>query len=266
MAEKVIHIVKASQSADIMELSQVYCGTSGVILPEHKTTHINEATCDRCKRIVLDISRPKESVTSNIVLSEEFRIKEGVNIGYRRVSTIDQSTARQLLEIDLDRVFEDKISGKSTERPALQECIAFLRPHDTLHVHSIDRLARNLMDLQNIIKDLTEKGVSIKFHKENLVFSGQDSPMQKLQLHLMGAFAEFERSLIKERQKEGIAIAKKNGVRFGRPSKMTEEETEEASRRILKGENPKDIAPDFGVSKQTIYQIKYKLRKDGFDC
>ena len=92
------------------------------------------------------------------------------NIGYIRVSTLDQNTERQLADVKLHKIFEDKASGKDTKRPALAECLRYLRQGDTLLVHSIDRLARNLEDLQKIVRELTDKGVSVRFVKENLIF------------------------------------------------------------------------------------------------
>ena len=139
----------------------------------------------------------------------------GKNIGYIRVSTIEQNLDRQLEGIKLDRSFTDKVSGKSIDRPALQEMLTYVRDGDTVIVHSMDRLARNVDDLRQIVKGLTAKQVKVKFIKEALEFTGEDSPMSNLLLSVMGAFAEFERTLIKERQMEGIELAKKRGVYKG---------------------------------------------------
>lgn len=135
-----------------------------------------------------------------------------MEVGYVRVSTVDQHTGRQLQGVTVEKVFEDKVSGKDANRPALQQCLEFLREGDTLHVHSIDRMARNLKDLLDILGLLARKNVTVHFHHENLVFSGEGLPTQKLHLQIMGAVAEFERALIKERQREGIELAKKKGV------------------------------------------------------
>ena len=132
---------------------------------------------------------------------------KGQNVGYIRVSSVDQNSDRQLSDTSLDVVFEDKCSGKDTQRPQLKACLRHLRSGDALHVHSIDRLARNLKDLQTLVEELTGRGVTIRFNKENLTFTGDANPMQKLMLQMMGAFAEFERSMIRERQREGIAAA-----------------------------------------------------------
>jgi len=129
---------------------------------------------------------------------------KGQLVGYIRVSTLDQNTSRQeeqLSGFELDRTFIDKASGKDTARPQLQEAIKYCREGDKLIVHSMDRLARNLDDLRAIVRGLTDRGVAVQFVKENLTFIGEDSPMSKLMLSVMGAFAEFERSLIKERQR-----------------------------------------------------------------
>jgi len=175
----------------------------------------------------------------------------GHNVGYIRVSSVDQVTDRQLVDLVLDRVFEDKASGSSLDRPQLKECLAYLRQGDVLHVHSIDRLARNLMDLQQLVAQLVNKGASIHFHKERLVFGADEDPMAKLLLHLMGAFAEFERSLIRERQREGIAAAKKKGKRLGRARVLTDDQVAELRRRREEGASV--LAREFSVGRQTVY-------------
>src|ERR1019366_1831007 len=133
-------------------------------------------------------------------------------VGYRRVSSVDQSTERQLEGIQLDKVFTDKASGKDTNRPQLQAALEYLREGDLLLAHSMDRLARSLDGLRKIVLDLTSRGVHVQFVKENLTFTGEDAPMSTLLLALLGAVAEFERSMIRERQREGIALAKKAGL------------------------------------------------------
>jgi len=178
----------------------------------------------------------------------------GQNVGYLRVSTLLQNTARQLEGVALDRVFEDKASGKNTARPQLEACLNHLRSGDTLHIHSLDRLARNLDDLRKIIKELTGRGVVVKSHKENLIFNGEDSPMANLLLSMLGAVAEFERSIILERQREGIAIAKAAGAYKGGKKKMTEEQAQEIRRRADAGEKKAALAREFGISRETLYQ------------
>ena len=126
----------------------------------------------------------------------------GKRIGYVRVSSVDQNELRQLDGVQLDKKFTDKASGKDTKRPQLQAALEYLRDGDVLVVHSMDRLARNLDDLRRMVTELTGRGVVVEFVKENLTFTSEDNAMSKLLLSVMGAFAEFERALIKERQRE----------------------------------------------------------------
>lgn len=179
-------------------------------------------------------------------------------VGYIRVSTADQHTRRQLEGVHLDKVFSEKISGSSAARPALRECLNYLREGDTLHVHSLDRLARSLTDLKAIVTALTEKGVIILFHKENLLFSPSGSgttPFDTLLFHVLGAFAEFERELIRTRQQEGIEAAKRQGVRLGRPP--VDGVTRAAIVDALKQQKlPRDIAAIYKVGLTTVYRIK----------
>ncbi len=177
----------------------------------------------------------------------------GKRVGYVRVSTTDQSTARQLDGETLDKVYEDKASGKDTKRPQLKAALDFLREGDTLVIHSMDRLARNLDDLRRIVMTLTKKGVKVHFVKESLTFTGEDSAMSNLLLSVMGAFAEFERELIKERQREGIAIAKKEGVYKGRKPSLSAERAAELRQRAANGENKAALAREFGISRAALY-------------
>ena len=155
----------------------------------------------------------------------------GQRIGYVRVSTLDQNEKRQLEGQVLDRVFTDKASGRDTARPELTELLRFARDGDTVVVHSMDRLARNLDDLRALVQGLTRKGVRVEFVKESLVFTGEDSPMANLMLSVMGAFAEFERSLIRERQREGITLAKQRGAYKVRNKTLTPELSAELVQR-----------------------------------
>jgi len=178
----------------------------------------------------------------------------GQRIGYIRVSTFDQNPERQLDSIKVDRIFTDKASGKDIKRPELEELMSFARSGDTVVVHSMDRLARNLDDLRRLVQMLTQRGVRIEFIKEHLSFTGEDSPMANLMLSVMGAFAEFERSLIKERQREGIALAKQRGAYRGRKKSLSDIEIIELSRRVASGEKKAQVARDFGISRETLYQ------------
>jgi DNA invertase Pin-like site-specific DNA recombinase len=179
---------------------------------------------------------------------------KGQRIGYVRVSTVDQNTARQLDGIELDRIFTDKASAKDTKRPELQHCLKFLREGDTLVVHSMDRLARNLMDLRQIVDELTGKGITVEFVKENQRFTRDASSQSKLLLSIMGAFAEFERELIRERQREGIAIARAAGkFKKERAKKLTPTDLEAIRSQVAAGVPKAEIARTYGVSRETLY-------------
>ena len=159
----------------------------------------------------------------------------GHRIGYILVSTFDQNPERQLDNIKVDRTFIDKASGKDTKRPELDALMKFTRMGDTVVVHSMDRLARNLDDLRRIVQLLTQRGVCIEFVKEHLSFTGEDSPMANLMLSVMGAFAEFERALIRERQREGIVLAKQRGAYHGRKKSLSDLKISELLHRIKGG-------------------------------
>ena len=177
----------------------------------------------------------------------------GQNVGYVRVSSTDQNTARQLDGVQLDRLFEDRLSGRNTARPQLTACLAHLREGDTLHIHSMDRLARNLDNLRSIVRVLNGRGVAVRFHKEGLTFTGEDSPMSNLLLSMLGAVAEFERSLILERQREGIAIAKAEGRYKGRKPSLSQDQVMQLLVKVASGANKAALAREFGVSRQTLY-------------
>jgi DNA invertase Pin-like site-specific DNA recombinase len=139
------------------------------------------------------------------------------------------------------------------KRPQLQAALDYLRDGDVLVVHSMDRLARNLDDLRKIVLGLTERGVVVEFAKEHLTFTSEDNAMSKLLLSVMGAFAEFERSLIRERQREGITLAKKAGVYKGRKPSLTPERVIELRRRVHAGDKKAALAREFGISRETLY-------------
>ena len=170
-----------------------------------------------------------------------------------RVSTLDQNTVRQLDGVDVDRVFEDKASGKDLNRPELEEMIKFVRDGDTVLVHSMDRLARNLDDLRSIVRRLTAKKVRVEFVKEQLSFTGDDNAMANLLLNVMGAFAEFERSLIRERQREGITLARKRGAYRGRTPALDAARAAELREKAAAGVPKAVLARDFGISRETVY-------------
>lgn len=181
-------------------------------------------------------------------------ILQGHRIGYVRVSSFDQNPERQLEHDQVDKVFTDKASGKDTQRPKLDALLSFVREGDTVVVHSMDRLARNLDDLRRLVNGLTQRGVRIEFVKEHLTFTGEDSPMANLMLSVMGAFAEFERALIRERQREGIALAKQRGAYRGRKKALSPERASELRHRAKAGEQKAKLAREFGVSRETLYQ------------
>lgn len=187
-----------------------------------------------------------------------------MKIGYKRVSTIDQNTARQLDGIELDKIFEESVSGKNKDRPKLQEMIDFAREGDVIFVHSLDRLARNLIDLKTIINTCNQKGVGVNILKENLSFpAGTQSknPTSELLLNILGALAEWERSIILERQREGIAIAKRDGRMLGRKSLITPEQVLEIQKMVGAGYKVRAIADKFSLSRQTVYTLLKNDRK-----
>jgi DNA invertase Pin-like site-specific DNA recombinase len=175
-------------------------------------------------------------------------------VGYVRVSTLDQNTDRQLDGIELDRVFTDKASGKDTKRPQLQAALDYVRDGDTLVVHSMDRLARNAEDLLRLVRELTGRGVTVEFIKNHLTFSGKSEPMAKLMLTMLAAVAEFERDLLRERQREGIAIAKAKGVYKGRKKALTPEQAAELVECARSGMPKAELARSYGISRETLYQ------------
>ncbi len=186
----------------------------------------------------------------------------GKDIGYIRVSTHDQNTVRQLDGVYLDKVFEEHASGKNADRPALKTCLDYVRDGDTLHVHSIDRLARNLQDLLSIVTTLKEKGVTVTFHKEKLEFlgngtAGKSDAFQELQLHIIAAVAQFERALILERQREGIAIAKREGKykNVGRKPTLSDEQKHTLQLELQSGAKIAALARKYGISRQTLYNV-----------
>jgi len=182
-------------------------------------------------------------------------------VGYVRVSSQGQNTARQLQGIKVDMEFTDKVTGSNLEREKLKECIAYVRKGDTLVIDSIDRLARNLRDLQNILVILKDKGVIVKFLKEGLVFTGDNDAMSILMLQMMGAFAEFERTMIRSRQRDGIDAAKKAGKHLGRPNKVDNKFREVVKGKLENCQSIRSIAKDMNVSRATIYKAMEQINE-----
>jgi DNA invertase Pin-like site-specific DNA recombinase len=185
-------------------------------------------------------------------------VKQELHIGYLRVSTADQATDRQLAEVELSLRYQDQLSGKDTNRPALQQLLKddnLGKLHNViLHVHSLDRLGRNLQDLQTSLDTFTAKGWTVIFHKEGWTFkAGSNDAMQKLMLQMFGAFAEFERTLIRERQTEGIALAKVKGVYKGRVAALNAEQVKNIKVRAATGATKASLAKEFGISRASVY-------------
>lgn len=191
-------------------------------------------------------------------------MSNGQRVAYVRVSTLAQNIARQEVNLGpLDHEpFIDKVSGKNADRPKLAEMLAYVRSGDTVVIASMDRFARNLADLRRLVDELTGRGVRVEFVKEGLTFTGEDSAMSKLLLNVMGSFAEFERELILERQREGIAIAKAAKKYKGRKPSLTPEQVEQARQRVASGVPVAAVAREFGVSRSTLYNVGAASKKE----
>lgn len=176
-------------------------------------------------------------------------------VGYIRVSSQGQNTARQLVGIEVDRIFTDIMTGSIKSRPQLDECLKYVRQGDTLVVDSIDRLARNLRHLQEILDQMHEKGVSVRFIKENLLFTSNSDGISTLMLQMMGAFAEFERTMIRSRQKEGIELALREGKKMGRPPILNGKHKKQAKELHSQGMSIRKIAMTMGVCRASIYKL-----------
>lgn len=192
----------------------------------------------------------------------------GKRIGYVRVSTPEQNPDRQLEGISIDKKFIDYASARSTDRPQLQAMLDFVREDDVVIVHSMDRLARNLRDLKNLVDLLVSKKIEVHFIKENLQFFGQDSveghnsATSNLLLHLMGAFAEFEYAFIRERQREGIAIAKKKGKFKGKQKKLTQEQVAWLAEQTAQPHKTKSqLARDLNMGHSTLYRYLKEIKE-----
>lgn len=186
-------------------------------------------------------------------------------IGYTRVSTLDQNAERQLEGVEVDIMFSDKASGKDTKRPQLHAALKHARLGDTLVAHSMDRLARNCEDMLRIVRELNDKGVSVQFMKENMLFTaGKDDPRSTLMFMMLSSFSQFERALIRERQREGIAIAKSKGVYKGGTPKLTQEQvTILREKAAAEGVNKSKLAKELGISRETLYQYLRQEQASG---
>ncbi len=173
-------------------------------------------------------------------------------IGYIRVSTTEQKTERQLDGFVCDKIFTDTVSGKTIDRPELKRLIAYVREGDTVLVHSMDRLARNTENLLHLVGCLKRTKVTVKFIKEGLTFDAVDNPMGELMLTIMGAVAQFELSLMKERQREGIAKAKLAGKYQGSHKKLKADQIEYMLRSLKLGLTKARIGRELGITPRTI--------------
>src|SRR5258708_16225279 len=179
---------------------------------------------------------------------------KGQRVGYVRVSDADQNIERQLDGIELDRVFTDRASGKDVKRPQLQAALEYLREGDTLYVHSLDRLARNAEDLLRVVRELTQRGVAVEFFKNKLSFAcATPDPMPNLMLTMLAGFATFERDLIRERQREGIALAKARGVYKGRKKALKPEEADQLRESADAGLSKAELARTYLITRETVY-------------
>lgn len=183
------------------------------------------------------------------------KIMIGKRIGYIRVSTIDQNPDRQLEGIELHKKFIEYASGTTTKRPQLEQMLEYAREDDLIIVHSMDRLARNIKDLRSIIDDLVSRSIQIQFIKENLIFSNEKSAISNLLLNIMGSVAEFEHAIILERQREGIAIAKRQGKYKGRKKIFDSQKREQLKLEMQTRKTKSQIALDLGVSRFTLYNF-----------
>ncbi|CDT53012.1 Transposon Tn21 resolvase [Vibrio coralliirubri] len=180
----------------------------------------------------------------------------GQNVGYIRVSAAYQNTDRQLDGVQLDRVFEEKLSASTIKRPELQSCLKYLRDGDTLHIHSLDRVCRSgAGDAVKLVEELTARGVNIVFHKDGLQFYSKMTATQKGILGILATVAQMERELILERQAEGLAKAKAKGKVLGRPAVTVDFTLEEVSEWVSQGSSKTEIAKSLGISRAKFYQM-----------
>lgn len=198
----------------------------------------------------------RTDVSLPLDIAEQPEAIAGEKVGYARVSSKDQNLERQTELLRKEGVFslyEDRMTGSTRQRPGLEEALRYVRKGDQLIVTSMDRLARSLSDLHSIVDDLTARGVSVKFLKEGQVYSKDSTPVAKLMLGLLGSVAEFERSIIRERQAEGIARAKERGVYKGRAKVLTAEQVEQARKWIDEGVPKAEVARRMKIGRTTLY-------------
>ncbi|HBI9931164.1 TPA: recombinase family protein [Escherichia coli] len=186
---------------------------------------------------------------------------------YRRVSAQDQNLDRQFSNLPFKdtaeyKVFEDKASGKDFNRKGWEAMLKYIREGDEVFIYSLDRMGRDMLGIMKVVDHLIkEKKVTLHLEKEGLTLkAGEDlNPMAKAMLQMLGMFAELERSLIKERQKEGIAAAQAKGVHCGRPAKglrLAEVDKEAVLAALAEGQNVSEVARKFNITRQMVYRIK----------
>jgi len=179
-----------------------------------------------------------------------------VIFNYLRVSTVEQNIERQLLNVECDETFIDKVSGKNTkDRPQLLILLSKIRKDDVVNVHDLSRLARSTMDLLSLVEQILDVGATIHFRKENLIFNGDKSPFQNLQLSMLASISQFEREIMLSRQKEGIAIAKDKGVYTGRKSKFSGDEVASIKAEFKTTTNKSELARKYDITRQYLYKL-----------
>ena len=194
-------------------------------------------------------------LTLPLEIDEHQDVVVGQKVGYARVSSLEQNLDRQLDQLraaGASQIYKEKISGSTKHRPQLEE--VYLREGDQLIVTSMDRLARSLVDLHTIVEDLVVRGVSVRFLREGQTYSAKADPIAKLMLGLMGSVAEFERSIIKERQAEGIARAKARGVYKGRAKVLSDGQITQARQWVADGVPKAEVARRLGIGRTTLYK------------
>jgi DNA invertase Pin-like site-specific DNA recombinase len=180
-----------------------------------------------------------------------------MDIGYARVSTREQDLSGQVADLTAAgcaKVYREKASGARGDRAELAKVLRRLESGDVLVVTRLDRLARSTRDLLNVLAAVTERGAGFRSLKD--VWADTTTPHGRLMLTVLGGLAEFERELIRARTGEGRERAKKGGVRFGRPLKMTDHQRREALQRMDAGESVVDLARTFGVDRATLYRMQ----------
>lgn len=185
----------------------------------------------------------------------------GQIVGYARVSTLEQNVARQVeaLEVECDKIFVEKVSAAKTEnRPQFQEMLRYLRNGDILQVTSADRLARSTRDLLDIVQSLKDRGVQVEFLDNPAL--NTDTPQGEFMLTILAAVAQLERSIIRERQAEGIAIARAAG-KYDRAPKLSPEQAREVRRLDALGVPKTAIARKMGCSRHTVYAVLDRIGK-----